>query len=161
MKFKGPKGEAEYHLPTKIEIKKEDGKLYLSSPRKRRQDRILFGLARATIANLVRGINKGYKKKLELFGVGYSANLEGDNLKLTLGYSHPVILKKPEGIEVFIQKNEITISGVNREMVGQFAAQVRDLRRAEPYKGKGFRYSDEVVRRKVGKAALKAEGEAK
>lgn len=161
LKFSGPKGRAELELPKNIEVKIENDKLQLISLRKRKMQRILYGVTRSKVANIIKGLNKGFKKKLELFGVGYTANIEGENMKLTLGYSHPVLIKKPEGVEVEIKKNEIEIYGTDKEKVGQFAAQIRDLKRAEPYKGKGFKYSDEVIRRKVGKAALKTEGEAK
>lgn len=158
--FKGPKGEVKYNLPAGIKVKKSEDKLNLASSRKRRQERVIYGLTRATVANIIKGIYRGFKKRLELFGVGYSAKLEGEDLILALGYSHPVKLKKPEGIEIDISKNEIEISGIDREKVGQFAALIHDLKRAEPYKGKGFKYTDEVVRRKVGKTALKTEGES-
>lgn len=158
--IKGPKGEVEYQIPRGIKIEKNEQELQLLSSRKRKEERINFGLARATLANIVKGVSRGFKKHLELFGVGYTMLLEGDDLKLTLGYSHPIIIKKPKEIEVEIKKNEILILGVDRQKVGQFAASLRDLRRAEPYKGKGFKYHHEIIRRKVGKAALKAEGEA-
>ena len=161
LKIKGPKGEIEYQIPRGIKIEKNEQELQLLSSRRRKEERINFGLARATLANIVRGVSRGFKKRLALFGVGYTISAEGENLNLTLGYSHPIIIKRPEGIEVEIKKNEILIAGSDRQKVGQFAASLRDLRRAEPYKGKGFRYVDEVVRRKVGKAALKTEGEAK
>lgn len=160
LKLKGQKGELKYKIPAGIKLKKEEDKLIVVSSGKRRGDRIIYGLARATIANMVKGVNAGFKKRLELFGVGYTANLEADDLVLTLGYSHPVKIQKPEGIDIEIKKNELTISGINRESVGQFAAKIHDLKRAEPYKGKGFKYTNEVIRRKVGKAALKTEGEA-
>lgn len=158
--IKGPKGEAEYQIPRAIKIEKNKDELQLLSSRKRKEERVNFGLARATLANIVKGVSRGFKKRLELFGVGYMMLLERDNLKLTLGYSHPIIIKKPKELEVEIKKNEILIQGVDCQKVGQFAATIRDLRRAEPYKGKGFKYVNEAVRRKVGKAALKVEGEA-
>jgi large subunit ribosomal protein L6 len=160
VEIKGPKGDVKYDLPTGIKMEKTENELKLISSRRKRQERISYGLARATIANMIKGVFRGFKKRLELFGVGYSTKLEGDDFQLALGFSHPVILKKPDGIEIEISKNEIEISGIDREKVGQFAALVRDLKRAEPYKGKGFKYTDEVIRRKVGKAALKNEGEA-
>jgi large subunit ribosomal protein L6 len=160
LEFKGPKGEVKYILAAGIKVKMSEDKLNLVSSRKKRQERVIYGLTRATIANIIQGIYRGFKKRLELFGVGYSAKLEGENLVLALGYSHPVKLKKPEGIEIDISKNEIEISGIDREKVGQFAALIHDLKRAEPYKGKGFKYFNEVIRRKVGKTALKTEGES-
>jgi len=160
LKFKGPKGESEYKMPVGIKIEKEENYLRVISPRKRKLERINFGRTRAEIANIINGVNKGFKKRLELFGVGYSAKIEGDKLTMALGYSHPILLNKPNDINVEINKNEIIISGINKENVGQFAAHIHDLKRAEPYKGKGFKYSDEVIKRKVGKAALKTEGEA-
>lgn len=160
LEFKGPKGEVKYNLPAGIKVEMVEDKLNLVSSRKKRQERVIYGLTRATVANIIKGVYLGFKKRLELFGVGYSAKLEGEDLTLALGYSHPVKLKKPEGIEIDISKNEIEISGIDRESVGQFAALIHDLKRAEPYKGKGFKYTDEVVRRKVGKTALKTEGES-
>lgn len=160
LEFKGPKGAVKYSLPAGIKVEMTEDKLNLVSSRKTRQERITYGLTRATIANIIKGIYRGFEKRLELFGVGYSAKLEGEDLLLALGYSHPIKLKKPEGIEIEISKNEIEISGIDRERVGQFAALIHDLKRAEPYKGKGFKYTNEIIRRKVGKAALKTEGEA-
>lgn len=161
LKLKGPKGEAEYQIPAGIKIEKNEENIRVLSSRKRKEDRVKFGLVRATINNLKKGVFKGFKKELELFGVGYTATLEGEDLVLTLGFSHPIKISKPKDIEIDIKKNILTISGINREKVGQFAAHIHDLRRAEPYKGKGFKYTDEVIRRKVGKAALKTETEAK
>ena len=157
--IKGPKGEIKYQIPRGIKIEKNENELQLLSSRRRKEERVNFGLTRATLANIVKGVSRGFKKRLELFGVGYTMLLEGDNLKLTLGYSHPIIIKKPADLEVEIQKNEILILGVDRQKVGQFTATIRDMRRAEPYKGKGFKYHHEIIRRKVGKAALKTEGE--
>jgi large subunit ribosomal protein L6 len=147
-------------LPSKIKVEKEDDKLKLLSPRGKKQERIIYGLTRANLANIIRGVSRGFKKRLELFGVGYLAQLDGDNLVLNLGYSHQIKIKKPQELNIEIKKNEMTISGINREQVGQFAAKIHDLKRAEPYKGKGFKYANEIIRRKVGKAALKTEGEA-
>lgn len=158
--FHGPKGDVKYDLPAGVKAEVTEDKLFLVSGKKSRQERVTHGLARATIANIVKGISRGFKKKLELFGVGYSAKVEGDDLTLALGYSHPVKLKRPEGIEIAIEKNGIEISGIDREKVGQFAAFIHDLKRAEPYKGKGFKYTNEIIRRKVGKAALKTEGDS-
>lgn len=159
LRLKGPKGEVEYKIPAGIKLAKEENLLKVIASSKKRGERVAYGLARATIANLIKGINKGFVKKLELFGVGYTAKLEGENLILTLGYSHPITIKKPEGVEIKTEKNELSILGIDRQKVGQFAAEIHDLKRAEPYKGKGFKYVDEVIRRKVGKAALKTEGE--
>ena len=159
LKIKGPKGESEVVLEEGVKAKKIEDKIVLESPRRKRQQRINFGLNRAKLANAVKGVSTGFSKVLELFGVGYAVAIEGDHLNLSLGYSHPIKLKKPEGIEVEIKKNEITVSGIDREKVGQFAAKMRDFKRVEPYKGKGFRYNDEIVRHKIGKAALKTESE--
>lgn len=158
--LKGPQGEVEYKIPAAIKLEKDENMLKVVASSKKRGERVAYGLARATIANLIKGINQGFVKKLELFGVGYTAKLEGENLVLTLGYSHPIIIKKPKGIAIKVEKNELSISGIDRQKVGQLAAEIHDLKRAEPYKGKGFKYTDEVIRRKVGKAALKTEGEA-
>ncbi len=153
-------GSDHYLFHKIIQEPKEENYLRVSSPRKRKQERITFGRTRAEIANIIRGVYKGFKKRLELFGVGYSVKIEGEKIIMALGYSHPILLDKPKDIVLEINKNEILISGINKENVGQFAAHIHDLKRAEPYKGKGFRYTDEVIKRKVGKAALKTESEA-
>lgn len=159
IKAKGPKGEIEYQIPPRIEVDKKDGKIIVQSPIRKKTERTKYGLARASIANIIKGVNKGFRKKMEINGVGYNIVLEGDKLKLNLGYSHPVNLTVPEGLGVDIKKNNITISGIDKNKVGQFASIIRKQRSVEPYKGKGIKYKNEVVVRKVGKAALKAEGE--
>ncbi|MBU2595891.1 50S ribosomal protein L6 [Patescibacteria group bacterium] len=159
LKLKGPKGGTEYKIPEGIKLEEDGDSIRVISLRQKKEDRITYGLSRAAISNKVRGVYKGFKKELELFGVGFSANLEKDELVLTVGYSHPVKIKKPSRVEIKINKNELKISGIDRGEVGQFAAKIHDLKRAEPYKGKGFKYKDEIIKRKVGKTALKAEGE--
>jgi large subunit ribosomal protein L6 len=156
---KGPKGEVEYQLPAIVSAELNEDILKLTSVVRRKEQRITYGLARATIANMVKGVSKGFKKTLELTGVGYTVSMEGEDLKVNLGYSHPMIIKKPEDLEIEVKKNTITVKGIDKEKVGKIAAEIRSLRKVEPYKGKGLRYIDEVVRRKVGKAALKTEGE--
>ena len=158
-KARGPQGEIEYQIPPHLEVGKEDDKIIVKSPVKKKTQRTKYGLVRATIANIIKGTSKGFKKKLEINGVGYNAIVEGDKLKLNLGYSHPIILSMPEGIGIDIKKNVITVSGIDKSKVGQFASEIRRQRKVEPYKGKGIKYKGEVVIRKVGKAALKAEGE--
>lgn len=159
LKLKGAKGEAEFKIPRGIKLEQGEDSIKLISQNKKKEGRIIYGLSRAILANKVRGVSKGFKKELELFGVGFNANVEGDELVLNIGYSHPVKIKVPAGVEIDINKNELNISGIDRGEVGQFAAKIHDLKRAEPYKGKGFRYKDEVIKRKIGKAALKTEGE--
>jgi|SRR3989304_3461498 len=160
LRLKGAKGEAEFKIPRGIRLEQSEDSIRLISSNQKKEGRITYGLSRATIANKVRGVSKGFKKELELFGVGFNANKEGEELVLNIGYSHPVKLKIPVGVEIDINKNELSISGIDRGEVGQFAAKIHDLKRAEPYKGKGFRYKNEIIKRKVGKAALKNEGES-
>ena len=158
-KAKGSKGEIEYQIPSSINLEKSDGKIIVKSPIRKKNERTRYGLVRSTIANIIHGVEKGFRKKLEINGVGYNASVEGDKLKLNLGYSHPIIISKPKEIDINIKKNILTISGIDKSKVGQFASLVRRQRRVEPYKGKGIKYKKEIVARKVGKAALKAEGE--
>ena len=142
---KGPKGTLERALPTEMEIKVEDGHVVVS----------LHGLTRSLIHNMVVGVSEGYTKELEVNGVGYKAAKQGKKLVLSLGYSHPVEMEDPDGIETKVDGNKIIVSGISKEKVGQFAAEIRDKRRPEPYKGKGIKYVDEVIRRKVGKTGKK------
>lgn len=154
---KGPKGNFSINLPKTIEVEKEDSILNVKLARKRASLSPLHGTFRALIANMVHGVTEGWKRSLELVGTGYRAEVKGNTLVLTIGYSHPVELAIPEGITVSVEKNIINIEGVDKNSVGQFAANTRAARPPEPYKGKGIKYSDEVVRRKAGKAA-KTEG---
>jgi len=157
VKVKGTKGELEKKLPDIVKVKIENGQVSVTSSGKSKNSKALWGTYRSHIANMVHGVSEGWEKKLEMVGTGYRAKLEGKDLELTVGFSHPVKIKAPEGITYTVEKTIITIAGVDKELVGQVAAQIRSIRPPEPYKGKGIRYVDEEVRRKPGKAA-KTEG---
>jgi large subunit ribosomal protein L6 len=150
----GPLGELTQNVPARILIEKEDGQLLVKRPTERGDDRALHGLTRSLVANMVEGVTNGFEKRLEIQGVGYRAALRGTALELNVGYSHPVVIDAPAGItfEVPVQ-NEIIVKGIDKQQVGEIAAEVRDVRKPEPYKGKGIRYQGEYVRRKVGKRA--------
>ena len=152
---KGPKGTLERALPTEMEIKLEDGHVVVTRPNDLKKMKSLHGLTRSLIHTMVVGVTDGFKKVLEVNGVGYRAAKSGNKLTLNLGYSHPVEMIDPEGVESAVDGNKITVSGISKEKVGQYAAEIRDKRRPEPYKGKGIKYSDEVIRRKVGKTGKK------
>ena len=152
---KGPKGELERVLPSEMEIKQEDGQILVTRPNDLKKMKSLHGLTRTLINNMVVGVTEGYTKQLEVNGVGYKAAKSGNKLTLNLGYSHPVIMEDPDGLESVVEGNKITIKGIDKEKVGQYAAEIRDKRRPEPYKGKGIKYIDEVIRRKVGKTGKK------
>ena len=153
---KGPKGTLERVLPEEMEIKVEGEEVVVTRPNDLKKMKSLHGLTRTLIANMVKGVTDGYEKVLEINGVGYRAQKQGKKLVLSLGYSHPVEMEDPDGIESIVEgTNKITIKGIDKEKVGQYAAEIRDKRRPEPYKGKGIKYSDEVIRRKVGKTGKK------
>ena len=153
---KGPKGTLERVLPAEVEIKMENGEVVVSRPNDLKKMKSLHGLTRTLISNMVTGVTSGYEKVLEINGVGYRAAKSGKELSLTLGYSHPVVMTDPEGIETILDgQNKITVKGIDKEKVGQYAAEIRNKRRPEPYKGKGIKYVDEVIRRKVGKTGKK------
>ena len=153
---KGPKGTLERELPVEMNIKEEDGHIVVTRPNDLKKMKSLHGLTRTLIANMIHGVTEGYEKKLEVNGVGYRAAKQGKKLTLSLGYSHPVEMEDPEGIETVLEgQNKITVKGISKEKVGQYAAEIRDKRRPEPYKGKGIKYADEVIRRKVGKTGKK------
>ena len=152
---KGPKGQLERVLPSEMEIKKEGEEVIVSRPNDLKKMKSLHGLTRTLIYNMVVGVTEGYQKVLEVNGVGYRAAKAGKKLTLSLGYSHPVELVDPEGLETVVEGNKITVKGIDKEKVGQYAAEIRDKRRPEPYKGKGIKYADEVIRRKVGKTGKK------
>ena len=152
---KGPKGTLEKTLPVEMEITKEGEEILVKRPNDLKKMKSLHGLTRSLLANMVTGVTDGYKKVLEVNGVGYRAAKQGKTLTLNLGYSHPVEMTDPEGIETTVDGNNITVSGIDKEKVGQFAAEIRDKRRPEPYKGKGIKYADETIRRKVGKTGKK------
>ena len=152
---KGPKGELERVLPAEMEIKREGEEIIVSRPSDLKKMKSLHGLTRTLINNMVIGVTEGYTKELEVNGVGYRAAKKGKVLTLNLGYSHPVEMEDPEGIETVVDGNKITVKGINKEKVGQYAAEIREKRAPEPYKGKGIKYADEVIRRKVGKTGKK------
>ena len=152
---KGPKGTLVRELPHEMEIKIEDGHVIVSRPNDLKRMKSLHGLTRTLIHNMTIGVSEGYTKTLEVNGVGYRAAKAGKKLTLNLGYSHPVEMEDPEGIETKVDGNKIIVSGISKEKVGQYAAEIRDKRRPEPYKGKGIKYADEVIRRKVGKTGKK------
>ena len=153
---KGPKGTLERVLPAEMSIKEEDGQIIVSRPSDLKKMKSLHGLTRTRINNMIVGVTAGYEKKLEINGVGYRAQKQGKKLVLSLGYSHPVEMEDPEGLESTMEgQNVIIVKGIDKEKVGQYAAEIRDKRRPEPYKGKGIKYADEVIRRKVGKTGKK------
>jgi large subunit ribosomal protein L6 len=151
---KGPKGELAERKSREIEVKQEDGQIVVTRPTDRGEHRALHGLTRSLIANMVEGVTNGFEKRLEIQGVGYRASLRGTALELNVGYSHPVVIDAPAGItfEVPVQ-TEVVVKGIDKQQVGEIAAEIRDVRKPEPYKGKGIRYRGEYVRRKVGKRA--------
>ena len=153
---KGPKGTLERELPTEMSIKLEGEEVVVTRPNDLKKMKSLHGLTRSLIANMITGVSEGYEKKLEINGVGYRAAKSGKTLTLNLGYSHPVEMEDPEGVESTVEgQNKIIVKGIDKEKVGQYAAEIRDKRRPEPYKGKGIKYADEVIRRKVGKTGKK------
>jgi large subunit ribosomal protein L6 len=150
----GPLGELSQQVPTRMKVEQENGTLTVTRPTERGEDRALHGLTRSLIANMVEGVTKGFEKRLELQGVGYRATLQGTDLRLDVGYSHPVVMKPPQGITFEVPvPTQVLVKGVDKQQVGQTAAEVRRVRPPEPYKGKGIRYEGEYVRRKVGKRA--------
>ena len=153
---KGPKGTLERVLVPEMEITKEGEEIIVKRPNDLKRMKSLHGLTRTLIHNMVVGVTNGYEKVLEINGVGYRAQKQGKKLTLSLGYSHPVEMEDPEGIETVVDgQNKITVKGIDKEKVGQYAAEIRDKRRPEPYKGKGIKYADETIRRKVGKTGKK------
>lgn len=151
---KGPKGELHQTLSQDMKVEQEDGTVTVSRPTNRGEHRALHGLTRSLIANMVEGVTDGFEKRLEIQGVGYRAALKGKNLELALGYSHPIAIDAPEGIEFEVpQPTEVIVKGIDKQLVGQVAADIRKRRPPEPYKGKGIRYKGEQVLRKVGKRA--------
>ena len=153
---KGPKGTLTQQMHPAMTLKQEGAEILVTRPNDEKENRSLHGLTRALLHNMVVGVTEGYKKNLEINGVGYRAAKEGNKLVLTIGYSHPVEVDEIPGITIEVpQPNQIVISGCDKQMVGQFAAEVREKRPPEPYKGKGIKYVDEVIRRKVGKTGAK------
>lgn len=156
VKLTGPKGTLEYTHRPEVDVVLEDNQIVIGRSNERKDVRALHGLTRALISNMVTGVTAGYERVLLIEGVGYRANLQGKSLNLQVGYSHPVSVDPPEGITFAVEGTQtIRISGIDKQAVGQIAADIRKLRKPEPYKGKGIRYSDERIRRKVGKAGGK------
>ncbi|MCX6759766.1 MAG: 50S ribosomal protein L6 [Candidatus Nealsonbacteria bacterium] len=151
---KGPKGELQLEVPFDIKAEIKDSQILVSTTKEPKSANALWGTIRVLISNMVEGVVKGYEKKLELQGIGYKANIEGENLVLQLGFSHPVKFEKEKDINFLVEKNIITISGPSKERVGQMAAKIRAVKPPEPYKGKGIRYVGEYVRRKAGKKVV-------
>ena len=152
----GPKGTLERVLPVEMEIKLEESEIIVSRPNDLKRMKSLHGLTRTLINNMIVGVTEGYQKVLEINGVGYKAAKQGKTLTLSLGYSHPVVMEDPEGVESILEgQNKIIVKGIDKEKVGQYAAEIREKRAPEPYKGKGIKYADEVIRRKVGKTGKK------
>jgi len=150
----GPLGELTQDVPARMQIEQAEGVITVKRPTERGDDRALHGLTRTLIANMVEGVTKGFEKRLELQGVGYRAAMQGADLRLDVGYSHPVVIKAPQGITFEVPAaTEVVVKGVAKQQVGQIAAEIRKVRPPEPYKGKGIRYQGEYVRRKVGKRA--------
>ncbi|HCO18117.1 MAG TPA: 50S ribosomal protein L6 [Tissierellales bacterium] len=152
VEVKGPKGQLSEQVSPEMAITIEDGVLNVSRPSETKKHKSLHGLTRTLISNMIVGVTEGYSKTLDIVGTGYRAAKNGNKLVLTLGYSHPIELEDPSGIEVEVPaQNKIIVKGINKQQVGNYAAKIRDYRKPEPYKGKGVKYSDEVIRRKVGK----------
>ena len=154
VKVEGPKGTLSHSVPSVLTVSLKDGHLHVSRSVEHRAARALHGLTRSLVANMVQGVSQGFERKLEIVGIGYRAQLQGRNLQLTLGYSHPVLFPLPDGIQAEVDRQVlITLRGADKALVGQSAARLRSLRKPDPYKGKGIKYAEEVIRRKVGKKA--------
>jgi large subunit ribosomal protein L6 len=150
----GPLGELSQQVPQRMKVEQSDGEIVVSRPSDRGDDRALHGLTRTLVANMIEGVTKGFEKRLEIQGVGYRAALRGQSLELNVGFSHPVVVEPPAGITFEVPTpTEVVVKGIDKQQVGQTAAEVRSVRPPEPYKGKGIRYQGEYVRRKVGKRA--------
>ena len=155
VKIKGPKGEIEREFHPAMQVVQDDGKLSIKRPSDRRDHRALHGLTGSLLVAMVKGVVDGFEKKLEIVGIGYRAEAAGKALRFHLGYSHPIVYDPPEGVKLGLESpTMVTVSGVNKEAVGQAAAEIRGFRPPEPYKGKGIRYQGEQVRRKAGKTAI-------
>jgi len=154
---KGPKGSINFDFHHDIEVKYSGNEIQVTAKRQTKQSWALWGLTRMLIANMIQGVTKGFEKQLELQGVGFRMAVQGKKINMALGFSHPVEIDIPEGLEAKIEKNILTISGIDKQKVGQFSASIRARKKVEPYKGKGFRYVGEVVRKKAGKKAVGAE----
>lgn len=150
----GPKGKLGFEIDPVITVNVDGNEIVVTRPNDSRRNRAFHGLTRALIANMVRGVSNGFEKKLEIQGVGYRAAKQGAALNFQLGYSHPILFEPPAGIELAVDRNIVTVAGIDKQAVGQVAAQIRALRKPEPYKGKGIRYLGEHVRRKAGKTGI-------
>jgi large subunit ribosomal protein L6 len=154
VQINGPLGELSQQVPARMQIEQRDGEIVVTRPSERGEDRALHGLTRTLVANMVEGVTKGFEKRLEIQGVGYRAALKGTSLELSVGYSHPVVVEPRQGISFEVPvPTQIVVKGIDKQAVGQIAAEIRKVRPPEPYKGKGIRYEGEYVRRKVGKRA--------
>jgi len=153
---KGPKGEIQKEFRSEIKIEAKEGSIFVSPRVETKNSNALWGLSRALLFNIVKGVTEGYEKKLEIEGIGFRAGIEGSDLVLYVGFSHPVKMKAPVGINFSVEKNVITVSGIDKELVSQTSANIRKIKPPEPYKGKGIRYAGEIVRRKVGKKVVTA-----
>jgi large subunit ribosomal protein L6 len=152
VEVKGPKGTLSQEIPAPIAVVQEENEIVVSRPDDNRKNRSLHGLSRSLVQNMVTGVTEGYTIKMEIFGVGYRVQAKGSNLEFALGYSHPVLIEAPEGITFAVDGNtKFSIAGIDKQQVGQIAANIRRLRKDDPYKGKGIRYEGEQIRRKVGK----------
>ncbi len=158
IKIKGPKGELEYIIPRELKVILSENKIAVLPVGKSKRTPALWGTIRAVIANMISGVTIGFEKKLEIEGIGFKAQSQGNDLVLNLGFSHQIFFKIPGGIKVDVIKNTITVSGISKELVGQTAANIRALKKPEPYKGKGIHYAGEIIRRKAGKKVAGATG---
>lgn len=156
VRIEGPKGKLSHVVPSGLTVSVEESRLAVGRGADHRTARALHGLTRSLLANMVRGVTEGFEKKLEIVGIGYRAQLQGKNVQFALGYSHPVIFPLPEGVQAEIEKQTLlTLKGADKALLGQTAAEIRALRKPDPYKGKGIKYADEVIRRKAGKTGAK------
>ncbi len=155
--IKGSKGELVQEIPLEIEVRAKEKEIIVTSKKKTKRSSALWGLLRTLIFNMVKGVTEGFEKKLEIEGIGYRVALQGNKLVLNVGYSHPIEVEAPKGIEFKVEKNTITVLGIDKQLVGQVAAKIRSKRKPEPYKGKGIRYAGEIIRRKAGKKAVGTE----
>ena len=154
--IKGPKGELQREIRPEIKVEMRGNEIFVSPQIETKRTKAFWGLTRALIANMIKGVTEGFEKKLQIEGLGFRASIEDENLLLHIGFTHPVKIKTPLGIKFSIEKNIITVSGIDKELVGQIAAKIRKIKPPEPYKGKGIRYLGEVIRRKVGKKVVTA-----
>jgi len=155
LQVKGPKGELRKKIHPSVEVSREDDQLIVTVNGDTRKSHALHGLFRALIANMVTGVNQGFQRELEIVGVGYRAEVSGKKATFHLGYSHPIVFELPDGIDAKIEKTKITLSGIDKELLGRTAAKIRNFRAPEPYKGKGIKYVEESIRRKAGKSGAK------